>query len=349
MELGKRVYDKVFQEIKISPIDFKIVFEELAVLFKRTSFSKTFILRKCENILQIRASTNLEYLATVNIAEASDTADFIVACKFKNISSLIAKSPLVSILVTPTYVEVIQDGKVLTLMTEVFQVCELPVIESIGESINSNKISAALRILLKLSPISNLYKKAVSILLGGDIGQVRFPSVWIEVPSEALHLQVDSASAEVLQSFLSRSSNASMLNVKDYTAISKGMSTLFIPMRENIMLDSIESRTGKFGYVGEFDVKDIAEKVKETLSVVGKADCKVLFFKYAVKLEVKTETLSIIDRYKEEYGELLDEITIRLEFLSTLLLLLGNSIKIYREGDYRCIQGQVKILLSQCS
>lgn len=344
--IGKSERKHIFITLRVLAKDLKLIFQELSALYKKTAYSKSIIFKSSNNILCIRASSNIEYVAyPTNLT--GEAEDFEIACLFKDIHEILESRGEILLTITPTYVEIQQEERIIELTVVDYIMPTLPRIDGVGEEIKTKKIVEALKTLLKLAPASAVYQKQIILLLSGGIAQVRFPSIWIETDCEGLVLPMDQTVANIVLSFLLNTETAFLLSLNQWTAITKGISTLFIPIKDDVNLKSIEELTKDYSYIGEFSFRGFQTDVQKLLRAVGKVDAKVYLFERAIRVEVRTTDIHINHLIGKDETKLLDSFTMRLEFLNAVLMTLGETVKVYGEGDYRCIKAaKARVLIS---
>jgi hypothetical protein len=319
----------------------KQAFMDLQPLMKKTAYSKVIGIEYSLGVMRIRASTSVIFDAEIPVIGDIPTETYKVSCMYEDISEILPIKGDIKMMITPVYVQFESDTVEANLT-----VCDDEIQESPGAIGNPTQVLLAdlksgLKKILSLTAISAVFKTGNVVIFAGEYTQVRYPTVWVQANSSGLHTILDYNSSSVLEQFIRSAREVNVYNSDGYIAIKKESSTLYIPRQDNNNAEPMEEFLKDATLIDTVSIVGLDKECQALLRTVGKVDAKVAIFDRGIIVETITASISASIKVgnPNDAERLLEAFTIRLEFLNNLLPILGESVKVYRKGDWVCLKG----------
>jgi hypothetical protein len=319
----------------------KQAFMDLQPLMKKTAYSKVIGIEYSLGVMRVRASTSVIFDAEIPVVGDMPAEIYKVSCMYEDLSEMLPIKGDIKIMITPVFVQFQAQTVEANLTVCDDEIQESPDLVGNPLQIVLSDLKSGLKKLLSLTAISAVFKTGNVIVFAGDYMQIRYPTVWVQTPSSGLHTILDINSCSVLDRFIGSAREVNVYTSEDYIAIKKESSTLYITRQSNGDAEAMEEFLEDATLIDTVSILGLDKDCQSLLKTVGKVEGKVAVFDRGIIVEATTPSLmaSIKNGNPQDSENLLETFTVRLEFLNNLLPILGESVKLYRKGDWICLKG----------
>ena len=248
----------------------------------------------------------------------------------------------------PEGLRVTVNNLVLVISSDVLGSVE-PIQKRIGGqqiTIPAHTISATDK-LAAITTFNRIYKKNYPILCDGRTVRVQYPSVWVIYDAPGLKGVLSPTCATILAKFLKTAENPQITESKNALFVTQEDTELVVPITEYPEPLVVEQLLGSVEFSVTADVSNLRTLTKTLVRILkyaGDIACYITEDEISISINTPNITLNT-----HTTGRILHQFTTKVEFLSTILALVPDTVTLMRRKDgTTCIKGpEILVLLSR--
>lgn len=337
----KEVFEKSEDEVKVfnniarvNAKELKTVLSDVEAILKKSTMGSAVAFQIKENKLIVRCMNKVFYKAMLDMQ--SDCEDCEIVTVYKPVSKTIPDEGMVDVTLNPGGVELKTLISEITLLPNIASVINVEV-ENYGfTSFNSNIVLSSLKSLLSTTSIINKIGGGVNVSMQGKYMSCKYHTVYLECPCDKVRNNITHEMGRILFNFLNSEGTCFLSQGVNNQIFKKSTRYLALPVNDS-QVPSIREILKDAEYFGNVHHRGLYENVKQLVQSFGPGVGKVDLYKEGTTVTRETEgcRIRVDSGSKEEY---LFSITVNLDFLRDVLNLAGNSYKLYKKGDYACLE-----------
>lgn len=326
---------KVFNNIvRVDATQFKIALGDIEAILKKSTMGSAVAFKVANNKLYLRCMNKVFYKAIFEID--GSCVDCEIVTVYKPIQKTIPDEGTVDIIINPGGVEIKTAISEIAILPNIAKVVDIEV-ENYGYvSFNSNLVLSGLKSLLSTTSVINKLGTAVNINMKDKFMSCKYATTYIECPCDRVNNSITHDMGRILYTFLNSEGACFLTQGVNNQIFKKGDRYLSLPVTD-VPVMSIKGLLKDAISYGNVHHRGLYDNVKQSVQSFGTGVGTVDFYRNGASVFREAEGCRIkIDcGSKDEY---LFSITVNLDFLRDVLNLAGSSYKLYKKGDYACLE-----------
>lgn len=326
---------KVFDNlVRIDARQFKTALSDIEALLKKSTNGSAVVFKVAKGKLEIRCMNKIFYKAIFDIDGKCNDCE--ITTIYRPIEKSIAEEGSVDIRLNPSGVEVKTNISEISILPNIATVIDVDVNNYGYVAFNHNLVLNGLKNLLSTTAIINKLGTAVNINMKDKYMNCKYATSYIQCPCDRINNSITHDMGRVLYNFLNSGGICFISQGVNNQIFKKDNRYMALPVND-IPVTNIRQLLETAEDFGNVHHRGFYENVKQSVQSFGPGVGTVDFYRNGATITRTTEGCRIrIDCGNKD--EFLFTRILNLDFLRDVLSIAGSSYKLYKRGDYACLE-----------
>lgn len=347
LDIDNKVIDKSVVQFRVRSKDIKMLFNCLSQFFKITELTRTISIEVEPEQIIVRASALAHFRMEIPIDDCVLQKPFKGTYVWKDLEKLIPGTGILDCTLTETFISMKCKKANIRLMKSI---TELPEINFDLDWVDTD-VQAFTQMatnLKTLAPISKIYKRTPPICIKDGYAQILYPTVYVQVRAPiALSVTLD---YQIIQLIANTVINAEMPlefgTEGDTITFKCGNRYLSVAKIIGVESSDLRDQLERFTVIQNVSVNYFCSELVKMKQATGDGDITVYFTDTSCILEKTIEGNSIrITVGDTENTNASFQFTYKIELLTPILQLLGDSFILYKKGEVLCLKNRDSMIM----